>query len=103
VLGELLDEEAGLPLHPFIIGVLVMGGLSRQEETYFQRLPQAPVLPHAEVLEMVRRRHLVRRGVGWIDAHLLASALASSSLLWSADRALAAAAVDLHVRFDPTA
>jgi hypothetical protein len=46
-----------------------------------------------------RDRRLIRRGIGWIDAHLLASALVSSARLWSADRHLAAAAADLRVGY----
>ena len=57
------------------------------------------MLPHAEVLTFVRRRRLTRRGIGWVDAHLLASALASGGALWSVDRDLAAAAGDLGVRY----
>jgi hypothetical protein len=54
-------------------------------------------VPHEEVLEFIRRRRLARRGIGWVDAHLLASALTSSSTLWSFDSDLSAAASDLGV------
>ena len=46
---------------------------------------------------MVRRRRLARRGIGWVDAHLIASALASSGELWSVDGDLSAAAAALGV------
>ena len=65
----------------------------------FARLPFAAVVPHEEVLDFVRRRRLARRGIGWVDAHLLASALTSSALLWSADSDLASTAADLDVGF----
>ena len=48
---------------------------------------------------MVRRRRLARRGIGWVDAHLIASALATGGELWSVDGDLAAAAVDLGVGY----
>jgi predicted nucleic acid-binding protein len=96
-LGSLLDEDGGVLMHPFIMGELVLGGLSTREERLFARLPLAPVVPHDEMLELVRRRQLARRGIGWVDAHLLASALASAALLWSLDSALATAARDLEV------
>ena len=98
-LGELLDEADAVLAHPFILGELVLGGLSAREEELFARLPSAKLVPHDEVLEFVRRRRLTRRGVGWVDAHLLASALTSSALLWSVDAALSAVAADLDVRF----
>ena len=41
----------------------------------------------------------MRRGIGWVDAHLLASALLSSAALWSMDGKLAAAAAALEVDF----
>ena len=76
-----------------------MGGMSSREEELFGRLPRATRLTDEEVLDMVKRRRLARRGVGWIDAHLLASALTSSAVLWSVDKDLAAAAKDLHAAF----
>jgi hypothetical protein len=57
------------------------------------------MVPHEEVLDFVRRRRLMRRGIGWVDAHLLASALTSSALLWTVDADLSAAAADLSVDF----
>ena len=98
-LGDLLDEDGAVLVHPFIIGELVVGGLSTREEALFGRLPSADMVPHEEVLELVRRRRLMRRGIGWVDAHLLASALTSSALLWAADVDLSAAAADLSVDF----
>ena len=98
-LGDLLDEDGVVLVHPFVIGGLVLGGLSASEERLFARLPAAPILPHDEVLAFVRRRRLTRRGIGWVDAHLLASALASGGALWSVDRDLAAAAGDLGIGY----
>ena len=98
-LGDLLDEDGAVLVHPFVVGELVLGGLSTREEGLFARLPAVVVVPHDEVLAFVRRRRLARRGIGWIDAHLLASALASGGVLWSADADLSAAASDLGVGF----
>ena len=101
-LRELLDEDGAVLVHPFVMGELVMGGLSSREEELFLRLPALSEIPHEEVLGMVRRRHLSRRGIGWVDAHLLASTLAASALLWSADKELSAAAKQLGVAYRPT-
>ncbi|HVP53676.1 MAG TPA: hypothetical protein VMU45_01685 [Candidatus Eisenbacteria bacterium] len=51
-------------------------------------LPQVPVGSHDEVLAFVDRHRLTGRGIGWIEAHLLASALLAGSLLWTRDRRL---------------
>jgi predicted nucleic acid-binding protein len=96
-LGGLLDEDGAVLLHPFIVGEMVLGGLSAREERLFDRLPSAGVVPHEEVLGLVRRRRLARRGIGWVDANLLASALTSSATLWTVDADLAAVASDLGV------
>jgi predicted nucleic acid-binding protein len=98
-LQALLEEDGLVLVHPFILGELVMGGMSSREEELFRRLPRAERLTDEEVLAMVKRRRLARRGIGWIDAHLLASALTSSAVLWSADKDLAAAAKELDAAF----
>ena len=98
-LGDLLDDDGAVLVHPFIIGEMILGGLSAQEEGLFVQLANATMVPHEEVLDLVRRRRLMRRGIGWVDAHLLASALTSSAVLWSLDEDLTAAAADLSVDF----
>jgi hypothetical protein len=99
-LGDLLDEDGAVLVHPFIVGEMVLGGLSTREEGLLGRLPSAGMVPHEEVLRFVRRRRLTRRGIGWVDAHLLASALTSSAVLWSIDGDLSAAAADLGMGFE---
>jgi predicted nucleic acid-binding protein len=99
-LGGLLDEDGAVLVHPFVIGEMVLGGLSAREEALFARLPAAVAVPHDEVLAFVRRRRLARRGIGWVDAHLLASALASGGALWSVDADLDSVAADLGVGYD---
>ena len=98
-LGDLLDEDDAVLMHPFIIGEMVLGGLSTSEEKLVRQLPGAAVVSHDEVLAMVRTRRLMRRGIGWVDAHLIASALVSSAHLWTVDAALAAVASDVKVSF----
>jgi predicted nucleic acid-binding protein len=101
-LRDLLDEDGAVLLHPFVIGEMVLCGLSAREEALFDRLPTATLVRHEEVLELVRRRRLMRRGIGWIDAHLLASTLIASARLWSADAALSAVAATLSIGFAGT-
>ena len=98
-LGALLDEDGIVHIHPFVLGELVLGGLSAREEELFGRLPAAPVVAHDEVMDLVRRRRLMRRGIGWVDTHLVASALTASAVLWSTDADLCKAAADLGIEF----
>jgi hypothetical protein len=55
---------------------------------------------HAEALDFIERRALMGRGIGYIDVHLLASAvLAGSVRLWTRDKRLAAVAEDLKLAY----
>lgn len=92
-LTRLLDTgEAAC--HPFIIGELACGNLKRRSEILdlLGALPAVPLARHDEVLHLVDRHRLQGRGLGWIDAHLLASAALSRCTIWTKDRALDAAA-----------
>lgn len=89
-----LLEDAEVLTHPFVLGELVLGRLAQRSEILelLENLPRAEVALHEEVLSMIEDRGLAGSGVGWVDAHLLASALLSRAPLWSLDRKLASAA-----------
>jgi predicted nucleic acid-binding protein len=93
------DEVSG---HDFIYGELLIGdkGARRQLLADYDRMYQAPVVPHREVVAFVRDRKLHERGIGWIDAHLLASALVGRLRLWTVDPALAALAKELVIAYE---
>ena len=100
------DAELALALelgkvltHPFVIGELACGTLRRRAKILhlLGELPRAPVASDSEVLEFIERRHLMGRGIGFVDAHLLASVtLAGSATLLTSDRRLAAVATQLQ-------
>ena len=100
-LDELLsrDEVSG---HDFVYGELLIGdnGGRKQLLANYEQMDQAPMVSHAEVVEFVRGRRLHGRGVGWIDAHLLASALVGRLKLWTTDPRLAAVAKELGIGYD---
>ena len=60
-------------------------------------LPSAPVADHDEVLAFVEGRRLMGLGLGWVDVHLLASAVLASLPLWTADKRLSEVARALNV------
>ena len=66
----------------------------------YEQMHQAPVVPHADVVAFVRNRRLHGRGIGWIDAHLLASSLVGRLKLWTADPRLATLARELGVAYE---
>lgn len=101
-LGELLgrDEVSG---HEFVHGELLVGDMGGRGPLLanYERMHQAPTVPHREVAEFVRHRHLHGHGIGWIDAHLLASALVGHLQLWTADARLARLADAMGIAYAP--
>jgi predicted nucleic acid-binding protein len=97
-LVELL-EQTQVWTHPFVIGELACGNLSRRITLLdsLSELPHVPMASHAEVLAFVEARRLMGRGLGWIDMHLLASATLARIPFWTVDRRLAVIAHELGV------
>jgi predicted nucleic acid-binding protein len=85
--------------HPFVQGELACGQMPRRGEVLalFEQLPPATVVSHQEMLQFVDRQRLMGQGLGWIDLHLLASALVSHATLATRDVRLARAARTLGV------
>ena len=92
-------EVAEVWCHPFVLGELACGSLQNREEilSLLAALPQTPVATGEEALELLEMNHLMGKGLGWIDIHLLASALLAGIPLWTLDRPLLAAAIELGV------
>ncbi len=95
-----LDQVAG---HDLVYGELLAGdrGGRRNLLAYYERYTQAPVVSHDEVVTLVRLRDLHGRGAGWIDMHLLASALVAHMSIWTADTALLELAQELNIAYKP--
>lgn len=95
-LVRLLDD-AEVACHPFVQGEIALGSLRQHALVLdlLDELPALPMLSHDEVIALVERRRLGGRGIGWIDAHLLASAVVSRATFWTLDRRLGAIAMEL--------
>jgi predicted nucleic acid-binding protein len=97
-LGTLLEagEVVG---HSFVAGELACGSIKNRREVLalLDNLPQATVADHGEVLRLVDSRKLMGRGLGYIDVHLLASALLTGARLWTLDNRLSKEATRLNV------
>ena len=93
-------SEGLVLMHPFVSGELACGSLKDRAAILsdLHALPQARLASHAEVLQLIEDRRLWGRGLGWIDAHLLASALLSNCRFWTLDTRLAKAASELGLR-----
>jgi predicted nucleic acid-binding protein len=93
-----LLESGTVLTHPFVLGELACGNLRDRAEVLdlLGRLPFAPMASDPEVLAFIERRDLMGRGIGYVDAHLLAAvALAGDARLWTLDRRLAALAGEM--------
>ena len=99
-LESLLDKGEVL-CHPFVIGELACGRLSRRAEilTLLRSLPQAAVADLEEVLSFLDVHRLMGIGLGFIDVHLIASARLHKAPLWTLDRTLQRTAKRLGVGF----
>jgi hypothetical protein len=99
MLSQLLDNGEVLG-HPFVLGELALGNLRQRDDVLrvLRQLPQATSAAHQEVLQLIGREVLFGRGIGYVDAHLLAAArLTAGSKLWTHDRRLRAVAAQLDL------
>lgn len=86
-----LLRDGGVVSHPFVIGELACGNLSRRGQIlgYLDRLPTATPATDDEVRALIELRSLHGEGLGWVDAHLIASALMGGDTIWTLDGPLA--------------
>jgi len=92
------DEAAG---HDLVYGELLIGDSGGRTELLnsYNIIHRIPAVDHAEVATFVRARKVQGRGIGWVDAHLLASALVADVSLWTADVHLARLAGELGIGY----
>lgn len=98
-LFALLERREAM-VHPFVLGELLLGMVADRPalvET-FRDLPQAAIADPDEVLVLIENHRLYGRGIGYVDAHLLASTLLTAEArLWSRDRRLMTIAGELGI------
>ena len=100
-LMDLLDQGRVL-IHSYVIGEIALGPMQRYDLIVdsLSELPQAAIAAPAEVLMLIKRHGLMGTGIGYVDAHLLASTLLTAEgLLWTRDKRLAKAAATLGIAF----
>ena len=95
----LLDDE--VVCHPFIIGELACGNIKNRKEflALLRSLPIAPIITLDELIYFIDHNKLMNTGIGFVDAHLLASAGLSGTPLWTTDKALKSEAIRLNVAY----
>ena len=86
--------------HPFIVAELACGILPDRQQTLaeFDRLMTLPIISTADVRFMIEERSLFSKGIGFVDAQLIASCLAApGTQIWTHDKALARVAHSLSL------
>ena len=100
-LVELLNSNNVLS-HPFVVGELACGNLKNRKMvlSLLQDLPTIQVATDDEVLFFVERHELMGRGIGYVDAHLLAAVmLEGTAKLWTRDKRLDSVAETMKSAF----
>jgi predicted nucleic acid-binding protein len=96
-LAALLDAREVLG-HPFVTCEVALGHLRQRDLilNVLRDLPPANTATDEDVLGLINRQPLFGRGIGYVDAHLLAAVrLTTDSKLWTRDRRLQTVAAEL--------
>lgn len=102
-LASLLKNMPGrnrVVMHPMIIGELACGNLNNRRSLLqlWNSLNTLILASHEEVLYFIEHHDLMGRGIGYIDAHLLASvALSMDVRLWTRELRLSRLAIELDL------
>ena len=88
-LVDLLNKEM-VACHPYIIGEIACGNLNNRSEIILllQSLPVTIQANHEEVLQFIEMNKIMGQGIGYIDVHLLVSALLTKVSIWTFDKKL---------------
>ncbi len=87
--------------HEFVYGELLAGDRGGRQKllSRYERMEQIPAVPHSDVVAFVRARKIHGRGIGWVGAHLLASALVGGVRFWTADGPLGTIVDELGIAY----
>ena len=93
-----LLNDGEVACHPFIVGEIACGNVKNGTTVLLllEALPMTITVEHEEVLAFIENHDLMGKGLGYIDVHLLASAVLSGLPLWTLDKRLGKAAEGLH-------
>ncbi len=84
--------------HPFVIGEVALGSLRNRGVVIsaLSDLPSVIAATHSEVIDFIHSNALFGRGIGYVDAHLMAAVrLTVGASLWTNDKRLKAVAETL--------
>lgn len=96
-------QRNNVSIHPFVITELLLGNLPDRRRTIatLDQLSIVKVAQGSEVRSMIETHSMFQRGIGFVDAHLLASTLITPrTVLWTRDKQLRAIAERLGLDAD---
>ena len=98
---ETLLNEGHVVCHPFIVGELACGNLKNRAEilSLLQALPVATHVEHEEVMKFIEDHTLMGKGLGYIDIHLIVSAILTEIPLWTVDKRLNEVSSKLEIAY----
>ena len=96
-----LLNDGEVASHPFVVGEIACRNVKNRTSilSLLEALPMALQVEHEEVLAFIDNHDLMGKGLGYIDVHLLASAVLSGLPLWTLDKKLEKVAEELHCRY----
>ena len=99
-LASLLNDGRVL-CHPLIVGELACGNLKDRAVvlSFLQLLPMSIEAEHDEVLSFIEDNHLRGKGMGYVDVHLITSAVLTGVPIWTLDKKLAQTADSLYKNY----
>jgi len=99
-LANLLNDGRVL-CHPLIVGELACGNLKDRAIilSFLHLLPMSIEAEHDEVLSFIENNRLMGKGMGYVDVHLIASAVLTGVPIWTLDKKLAQTADSLHKNY----
>lgn len=94
--------QNNIAIHPFIITELALGSLPNRHKTLadLELLPQVRTAHINEVRILIESHSLFRKGLGFVDAHLIAATLITpGTILWSRDKRLLSTAQGMRIGY----
>jgi predicted nucleic acid-binding protein len=94
-------DFGGILMHSHVMGEIALGSLKNREQVLdsLLKMPQATVAREEEVHLLIKAEKIFGAGIGFLDAHLLASARLDGARLWTFDKRLQAVAQRLNVLY----
>ena len=99
-LANLLNDGRVL-CHPLIVGELACGNLKDRAIilSFLQLLPMSIEAEHNEVLSFIEKNRLMGKGMGYVDVHLITSAVLTGVPIWTLDKKLAQTSDSLYKNY----